>query len=155
MVPSVLSFIFKLVRLALVGAVAAALAAKFLLESNAEPQTEEIDLVAIFEGKELVSEADPFYGGKVSAMFGGVLLDLRKTQPAPTGIRLDLAVLMGGVSLVVPDGWRVKFEGDVFMGGWSDETGTTAEEDVPTVTITGLVAFGGLQAITKSPVEVV
>jgi hypothetical protein len=140
-------------RLALIGALGAALAAKFLLESDAEPETEEIDLVAIFEGQELISEADPFYGGKVSVMFGGALLDLRKTQPAPTGIRLDLAVLMGGVSLVVPDGWRVKFDGNVFMGGWSDETRTTAEEDVPTVTITGFVAFGGLQAITKSTVE--
>lgn len=147
-------FTFKLMRLALLGAVGAAVAARFLLESNAEPETEEIDLVAIFEGKELVSTADPFFGGKVTSLFGGVLLDLRKTQPAPTGIRLDLAVIMGGVSLVVPDGWRVKFEGDVFMGGWSDETRTTADDDVPTVTVTGFVAFGGLQAITKSHVEV-
>ena len=139
-------------KLTLIGALGAALAAKFLLESNAEPETEEIDLVAIFEGKQLVSTADPFYGGKVSTMFGGVLLDLRGTQPAPTGIRLDVAVLMGGVSLVVPDGWRVKFDGKAFMGGWSDETRTTSDEDAPTVTITGLVAFGGLQAIAKSPV---
>lgn len=155
MVPLVLRFIFKLMRLVLIGASGAALAAKFLLESNAEPGTEEIDLVAIFEGKELVSEADPFYGGKVASMFGGVLLDLRKAQPAPTGIRLDVAVIMGGVSLVVPEGWRVKFDGKVFMGGWSDDTRTTAEEDVPTITITGFVAFGGLQATTKSSMEVV
>ena len=149
----VFSFIFKIIRFAFVGAIGAALAAKFLLESNADVDTEEIDLVAIFEGKDLVSSADPFYGGKVLAMFGGVLLDLRKTQPAPTGIRIDLAVIMGGVSLVVPEGWRVRFEGKVFMGGWSDNTRTTAEEDVPTVIITGFLACGGLQATTKSPVE--
>ncbi len=154
-VPIVFSFIFKLIRFAIVGAFGAAVAAKFLLESNADVETEEIDLVAIFEGKELVSSADPFYGGKVLTMFGGVLLDLRKTQPAPTGIRIDLAVVMGGVSLVVPEGWRVRFDGKMFMGGWTDNTRTTAEEDVPTVTITGFVAMGGLQATTKSPVEVV
>jgi hypothetical protein len=151
----VFSFIFKVIRFAFVGAIGAALAAKVLLESNADVETEEIDLVAILEGKELVSSADPFYGGKVLAMFGGVLLDLRKTQPAPTGIRIDLAVIMGGVSLVVPEGWRVRFEGKMFMGGWSDNTRTTAEEDVPTVTITGFVACGGLQATTMSPVEAV
>lgn len=151
----VLGFIFKIIRFAFVGAIGAALAAKFLLESNADVETEEIDLVAIFEGKELVSSADPFYGGKVLAMFGGVLLDLRKTQAAPTGIRIDLAVIMGGVSLVVPEGWRVSFEGKMLMGGWSDNTRTTAEEDVPTVTITGFVACGGLQATTRSPVEAV
>lgn len=144
-------------RAALVAAIATALAAKFLLESNAEPETEEIDLVSIFEGKELVSSADPFYGGKVTAMFGGVLLDLRKAQPAPTGIDIDLAVLMGGVSLVVPEGWRVKTNGrlKIFAGGFADNTKTTADEDVPVVTIRGFITMGGFQATTRSPVEAV
>lgn len=148
-------FIFRLIRLVFIAVLGTAVAAKFLLESNAEPETEEIDLVSIFEGKELVSSADPFYGGKILTMFGGVLLDLRKTQPAPTGIKLDLAVVMGGVSLVVPEGWRVKTAGElkVLGGGFSDNTKTTADEDVPTVTITGFILMGGFQATTKSPVE--
>ena len=146
-------FIFKLLRVVIVAALGTAIAAKFLLESNAEPGTEEIDLVSIFEGQHLVSEADPFYGGKIMAMFGGALLDLRKVTPAPTGIFLDLVVVMGGVSLVVPEGWRVKYDGRVFMGGWSDNTRTTAEDDVPTVTVTGLIVMGGLQATTRSPIE--
>ena len=139
----------------MIGALGAAVAAKFLLHSNAEPETEEIDLVAIFEGQELVSSANPFYGGKVLAMFGGVLLDLRKATPAPTGIHLDMAVTMGGVSLVVPEGWRVNFDGKIFFGGFSDNTKTTAETDVPTVTIGGFIACGGLQAVTRSPIEAV
>lgn len=147
-------FIFKLLRAVAFTAVGAAVAAKYLLESNAEPDTEEIDLISIFEGHELVSEADPFYGGKVIAMFGGVLLDLRKVTPAPTGIHLDVIVVMGGLSLVVPEGWRVKFEGRAVAGGWSDETRTTADDDVPTVTVTGLVVLGGVQARTTSPVQV-
>ncbi|HWB89144.1 MAG TPA: hypothetical protein VG872_08010 [Acidimicrobiia bacterium] len=147
-------FLFKLISAAFVTTVGAALAAKFLLESNAEPATEEIDLVSIFDGKHLVSEADPFYGGKIMAMFGGVLLDLRDATPAPTGIHLDLAVVMGGVSLVVPEGWRVRFQGKTVMGGWSDQTRTTADEDVPVVTVTGFLVMGGLQAATESPMHV-
>jgi hypothetical protein len=146
-------FIFKLLRVVIVAALGTAIAAKFLLESNAEPGTEEIDLVSIFEGQHLVSEADPFYGGKIMAMFGGVLLELRKVTPAPTGIFLDLVVVMGGVTMVVPEGWRVKYDGRVFMGGWSDDTRTTAEDDVPTVTVTGIIVMGGLRATTRSPVE--
>lgn len=148
-------FILKTIKWAFLAALGAAVAAKFLLESRARPETEEIDMVAIFEGKELVSSADPFYGGKVLSVFGGVLIDLRKARPAPTGVHLDIAVLMGGVSLVVPEGWRVKFDGDIYLGGWSDNTRTTADEDVPTVTVTGTVVMGGLQATTKSPVEAV
>lgn len=146
-------FIFKLLRLAFVAALGSALAAKLLLESNAEPHTEEIDLVSIFEGQHLISEASPFYGGKVLTMFGGTLIDLRKATPAPTGIYLDLAVVGGGVSLVVPEGWRVKFEGSLTAAGFQDETRTTADDDVPTVTLTGFVMMGGVQATTKSPVQ--
>jgi hypothetical protein len=145
-------FIFSLLRIVIVAALGTALAAKFLLESNAEPGTEEIDLVSIFEGQNLVSQASPFYGGKIMTMFGGVVLDLRKATPAPTGIFLDLAIAMGGLSVVVPEGWRVKFDANIMAGGFSDETRTTAEDDVPTITITGFVVMGGVQVTTKSPV---
>lgn len=138
-----------------IAAVGTAVAAKFVLESHGGPETEEVDLVAIFDGKQLVSSADPFYGGHVLAMFGGVELDLRKAQPAPTGIRLDATVVMGGLSVIVPEGWRVFHEGNVFLGGFSDQTRTTAEEDVPTMTIAGYLAFGGIQVITKPSVEAV
>ena len=153
----VFRFIFKVVRAGFVALFAAALAAKFLLESNAEPQTEEIDLIAIFEGQKLISTAQPFYGGKVTSVFGGVLLDLRRATPAPTGIHIDLTVIMGGVSLVVPEGWRVNTTPglNVLAGGYDDQTRTTADEDVPTVTLKGNVIMGGLQATTKSPVEAV
>lgn len=149
-----LRFIFKVIRALGLVALATAVAAKLLLESNAEPDTEEIDLVSIFEGQHLVSEADPFYGGKIMTMFGGVLLDLRNVTPAPTGIYLDVAVGLGGVSLVVPEGWRVKFDGSGVLGGYSDNTKTIAAEDVPTVTVTGFLFMGGLQATTQSPAEV-
>jgi predicted membrane protein len=145
--------IFRLLRVVVAAVLGTAVAAKLLLESNAEPTTEEIDLVSIFEGQHLSSEASPFYGGKVMTMFGGVMLDLRKATPAPTGIYLDLAVVFGGVSLIVPEGWRVRFEGKLMAGGFSDATRTTADDDVPTVTVTGFVALGGVQATNKSPVQ--
>lgn len=148
-------FIFKLLRAFVIAAIGTALAAKFLLESNAEPTTEEIDLVAVFEGQNLISVADPFYGGKIMAMFGGVLLDLRKVTPAPTGIYIDVAIVMAGLQLIVPEGWRVKFEGNLLAGGFSDETRTTADDDVPTVTVSGFALMGGVMATTKPTVEAV
>ena len=140
-------------RFALFAAMGTALAAKFLLESNANEETQEIDLIAIYGGEHLVSSADPFYGGKILTMFGGTLLDLRKTTPAPTGIYLDIAVVMGGLSLVVPQGWRVEYEGSVFAGGFEDATQTTADADAPTVNVDGFVVMGGFRVTTRSPVE--
>ena len=145
-------FIFKTIRWLGFAALGTAVAAKLALESHAEPSTEEIDLVSIFEGQHLASEAEPFYGGKVMSMFGGVLLDLRKATPAPTGIYIDLVVVCGGVSIVVPEGWRVKFAGRTILGGWSDETRTGADDDAPTVTLSGIVVAGGVQAGVRTPI---
>ena len=147
--------LFKAIRYALLAALGAALAAKFMLESNAGPETEEIDLVAIFEGKELISTANPFYGGKVLSMFGGVMIDLRKATPSPTGIDLDVMIVMGGLQLIVPEGWRVHNSTTIFAGGLDDSTKTTADEDVPNVNLRGTIAIGGVQIVTKSPVEAV
>lgn len=151
----VFRFLFRLIRLAFLATLGAAVAAKFLLESNGGEETQEIDLVTIFGGEHLVSSADPFYGGKILTMFGGTLLDLRKVTPAPTGIYLDIAIVMGGFSLVVPQGWRVEFEGTSFGGGFEDATQTTADPEAPVVKVTGIVALGGFRASTKSPVEAV
>ena len=137
------------------GAFLAALTAKFALKSNAERDTQEIDLVAIFEGKTLPSTADPFYGGKILTMFAGTLLDLRKATPAPTGVHLDVMVLMGGLTLLVPVGWKVEFAGDVIGGGFDDATVTTTDPDATVVRVTGKIILGGFQATTRSPVEAV
>ena len=151
----VLKFTFKTIRLGFLTMLGTAVVAKFLLKSNARVETQEIDLVTIFGGENLVSSADPFYGGKVLTMYGGTILDLRKATPAPTGIYLDVLVWMGGVDLVVPQGWRVDFTGKVIFGGFDDATQTTADSDAPTVRIGGMIVFGGLKVTTRSPLEVV
>ena len=147
------SFILRQLRNVFLLLGGAALVAKLALESHAEPDTEEIDLVAIFEARHLVSEADPFFGGKVMVAFGGALLDLRNTTPSPTGVLLDLAVCFGAVSIVVPEGWRVRWEGNIYGGGFSDETRTTADPEVPVVILKGFMAMGGLQASNQDPAE--
>jgi hypothetical protein len=148
-------FIFKLVRFAVIALLGTALAAKLVLESHATEDTEEIDLVNIFGGYKLLSAADPFFGGKVTTLFGGTLIDLRRAVPAPTGIYLDILVVFGGLSLVVPPGWRVVFDGTVTAGRIEDLTRPVSDPDAPLVRIGGLVALGGIEATTRPLVEAV
>jgi hypothetical protein len=147
--------IFRLVRYAVVALLGAALAAKLLLQSHATEETEEIDLVNIFGGEKLISAADPFFGGKVTTLFGGTLIDLRRVVPAPTGIYLDILVAFGGLSLVVPPGWKVVFDGTVTAGRIEDLTRPVDDPDAPIVRVGGLVALGGVEATTRPLVEVV
>lgn len=148
-----LRFIFRLVRLALLTLLGFAVAAKLLLESRASENTEEIDLVNIFGVNNLISAADPFFGGKVTTLFAGTHLDLRRVVPAPTGIYLDLMVAFGGLSLVVPPGWRVVFDGTVTAGRFEDLTRPVTDPDAPLVKIGGLIALAGVEATTRPPVE--
>jgi hypothetical protein len=148
-------FIFRLVRFAVIALLGTALAAKLVLESHATEDTEEIDLVNIFGGYKLLSAADPFFGGKVTTLFGGTLIDLRRAVPAPTGIYLDILVVFGGLSLVVPPGWRVVFDGTVTAGRIEDLTRPVSDPDAPLVRIGGLVALGGIEATTRPLVEAV
>ena len=150
-----IGFLFRLIRLAFFGMLAAALAAKLLLRSHASEETQEIDLVNIFGGQHLVSTADPFFGGKVTTLFAGTTLDLRRAVPAPTGIYLDILVGFGGVDLVVLPGWKVVFEGSTWGGGFADLTHPTSDPDSPMLRLGGLLALGGLRATTRLPVEAV
>jgi predicted membrane protein len=149
----VIRFVFRLIRLAFFAVLGTAVVAKLVLKSTASEETEEIDLVNIFGGEHLVSSADPFFGGKITNLFGGTILDLRKATPAPTGIYIDVLVVFGGLSLVVPNGWRVVFDGTVFGGGFDDATRAATDPDAPILRLGGLVAAGGIRATTRALVE--
>ena len=148
-------FIFRLLRFAVIALLGTALAAKLVLQSHATEDTEEIDLVNIFGGYKLLSAADPFFGGKVTTLLGGTLIDLSRAVPAPTGIYLDILVVFGGLSLVVPPGWRVVFDGTVTAGRIEDLTRPVSDPDAPLVRIGGLVALGGIEATTRPLVQAV
>lgn len=149
-----LKFIFKVFRMAMLAALGTAVVAKFMLKSNATPTTQEVDMVAIFDGEDLRSEANPFYGGKILAMFGGIRLDLRDVTPAPTGVYLDLAMVFGGLDLIVPKGWRVDFTGRVLAGGFDDLTASDSDPDAPVLHIGGFLAMAGARVANKTAEEV-
>lgn len=148
-------FIYRLFKYGLGAALGAALAAKLLLDSNARPDTEEIDLVSIFEGTSLSSVADPFYGGRVLNLFAGTNLDLRRAQPGPTGMSLDLSVVCGGLNILVPEGWRVTSDLNLMAGGINDATRTDSNPDAVTLHLSGFVVLGGVNVQAKPAVEAV
>jgi hypothetical protein len=151
----VFRFIGSLLKLVLFAILGAALAAKFLLDSNADPSSEEIDLVNVLGGMSLTPTADPFYGGKVTTIIGGTAIDLREATPAPTGIDIDAFVLVGGLDLIVPDGWKVVFRGTTIAGGFDDATGPAPDDDAPQLRVGGVVAIGGTRVTNRPSLRVV
>lgn len=111
-----------------------------------DPKTSDssrIDDAVIFSGSKKTYSSSSFEGGKVSAMFGGVELDLRHAQPVE-GATIDLFVMFGGAELKIPANWDVKIDTNPIFGGISDDRDKGIQKDGPTIRLKGLVLFGGV-----------
>ncbi|HET8924450.1 MAG TPA: DUF5668 domain-containing protein [Candidatus Acidoferrum sp.] len=106
--------------------------------------------VAIFSGLERRMTTQDFQGGHVTAIFGGIELDLTEAKMQADEATLEVNAIFGGVELRVPDSWQVSYRGGPIFGGVDDKTRIRRTEDLagakPKVLhITGLIAFGGLE----------
>lgn len=101
----------------------------------------------IFGGPTVASGSQSFRGGSLTAVFGGVTLDLRAALPAPDGAVISATAVFGGIEIIVPHGWRIAVKATPIFGGVDDKTvhEATLGPDAPTVTIDGLVLFGGIE----------
>ncbi len=105
-----------------------------------------IDYVSVFSGSERQVISQNFMGGKISAVFGGIDLDLTKARLAPGRNELEIACVFGGTTIIVPDNWWVTIEVTPILGGFSDSRklipGRTADSTSQLI-IKGAVIFGG------------
>lgn len=107
---------------------------------------------AMFGGQEIVSRADRFTGGSVTAIFGGATLDLRQARIDPDGARIETFAAFGGVDVVVPRGSRVTVSGMPVFGAVEDKVDRSVplEPDQPMIRVSGIVLFGGI-AVKHEP----
>jgi hypothetical protein len=129
---------------------AAAAFVKRAVPSRGGEESNELALVAVFDGIELKNRATAFRGGSVLAWYGGVSLDLREATLAPDA-RLTVHALCGGVAIRVPPGWRLETDVRAFAGG-ADVRSGAEDPDAPTLTIDGMALFGGI-AVGARPAE--
>lgn len=105
-----------------------------------------IDYVNVFSGGERQIVSQNFRGGKVSAVFGGIELDLTKARMAPGRNEIEIACVFGGATIIVPDNWYVTIEVTPVLGGFSDSRklspGRTVDSSSQLV-LRGAVVFGG------------
>ena len=105
-----------------------------------------IDYVNVFSGGERQIVSENFRGGKVSAVFGGIELDLTKAKLAPGISELEIACVFGGATIIVPDDWYVTIQVTPVLGGFSDSRklipGRTVDS-AKQLLIKGAVVFGG------------
>jgi predicted membrane protein len=102
---------------------------------------------AIFSGFKHRILSQAFKGGEVTAIFGGIELDLRQAVMEGSNARLDVFILFGGGELRVPEGWDVRVQASAIAGGIENKASAllTGTDERPCLLITGTVVFGGIE----------
>jgi hypothetical protein len=115
-------------------------------EGERTASDDDFKLMALMDGRQLVSEATSLRTGTAFAAMGGIDLDLTAATLDPGGAHIALRAYMGGIRLVVPKEWKVYLEEDSGIGGIDVRTPdpATLGEDAPRLTIEAITRPGGI-----------
>jgi predicted membrane protein len=102
----------------------------------------------IFGGVNRRIQAQDFQGGKATAVFGSVEIDLRGSATTREEIHIEANAIFGGVVLTVPDAWDVIVRGTGVLGGYEDKTHpilATAGVKQVRLIVEGSAVLGGVE----------
>jgi predicted membrane protein len=85
-----------------------------------------------------------FEGGELTAVMGGCKIDLREADIQGTEAVVRVFVMMGGIELFIPQGWKVINRVVPVMGGFVDRTNPSAPGPKQLV-IDGFLMMGGIE----------
>jgi hypothetical protein len=131
---------------------AAAALVKRAIPSRGDAESDELTLMAVFDGVKLRSEAKAFRGGSMLAWYGGIEVDLRGAQLAPDA-RLSVTALFGGIALRVPPEWRIERDIRAVAGGFDISGEDPDDPDAPVLRIEGRALCGGIAVSRKPPAD--
>ncbi len=104
---------------------------------------------ALFGGVKRRVESPSFEGGELTAIFGGIEIDLRRAEISSEvrRITLETNAAFAGIEVRVPEHWRVSIQGSAVFGQFEDKTIPPRPEPgviAPVLVIRGGVAFGAV-----------
>jgi hypothetical protein len=127
-----------------VGMMGAAAFAKRALASRGDEESDELSLVAVFDGIDLANRSKAFRGGSLFAWYGGIEVDLREAELAP-GAQLSVHTLYGGIEVKTPPTWRIDSSVKALAGGVDVHAQPQDDGDAPVLTLEGMAVFGGIE----------
>ena len=111
-----------------------------------ERGNEFVSAVAFMSGVKKSSNAQTFRGGDLTAVMGGVEIDLRQASMEPgSDVTLDTLAFWGGIEIRVPEDWEVRTPGFAIMGGFVDESRPPSEPTGKRLLVGGMALMGAVE----------
>lgn len=111
-----------------------------------------VDELKIFGGGETNVVSDNFRGGRITCIFGGVQIDCTEAKLSEDFNQLDMFLVMGGCSLIIPSSWNVKMQSSVFLAGIADKRKVSVRfitDENKELLIKGVICMGGCEIISE------
>jgi class 3 adenylate cyclase len=109
-------------------------------------------ITAVLSGTERKGRWRPRPHTKVTAILGGIAIDLRNAQIEGSELRITAVAFMGGIDVIVPEGVTVHLEGWSFMGGKDLKLADVPPlPGSPVITVRAHTIMGGVSVRTKRP----
>ncbi|MDR1898202.1 MAG: cell wall-active antibiotics response protein [Prevotellaceae bacterium] len=105
---------------------------------------EDFSKVNVFGYGEYIVIDTEFKGGSLTAVFGGIELDLRKAFMPEGDTYLEIEAVFSGITLFLPDNWMVVPQIETVFGGIDDHRYTGAVDSSRRLIIVGSGVFSGI-----------
>ncbi len=104
--------------------------------------------VAIWSGKVRRNTSPAFRRADLTAIMGGVEVDLRGASTGGQEAIIDVFVWWGGVEITVPPDWAVSNQVVAIMGG-ADDSSSGTQDSKHRLVVRGFVVMGGVEIKTQ------
>jgi predicted membrane protein len=114
-------------------------------DAAATDHAEFVRSFAMLSGIELRPVSRPFRGADLSAVMGGIKLDLSSARMEGDSAVIEVFAFWGGVEIYVPPDWTVTSEVTTLLAGFIDKRRPTSVVPTKTLVIKGMIVMSGVE----------
>ncbi len=104
-----------------------------------------INSFAFMGGVSRKNNSTTFRGGELSAIMGGVEIDLTDAQISDDTAIINVFAFWGGIEITAPKNWKIEIDAYPILGGIEDDTRSSQEENAKKLIVRGYAIMGGVE----------
>lgn len=112
---------------------------------NTEDADSYVNSFAFLGGISRKNNSKIFRGGELSAILGGVEVNLTEAEIGDDTAIINVFAFWGGIEINVPNNWKIAVDAYPILGGIEDSTKSSGEENAKTLIIRGYAIMGGVE----------